>query len=397
MYEDIINTLQRLFMQENMNETFQNLAALEAPKRNCALVYLKLILLPTVAYLYFLLGYLDILHFKVGIHSVVLIGFIYIVSLIFAKHNGEFGACTFRRYSKEFQTELHEYVSKNLMPIGGQMKSNASFENFIDTYSKGIRNDNYASVAASIFPTMGILGTFISIALTLPDFSSQSAGALENEISLLLSGVGTAFYVSIYGILLSLWWIFFEKRGLSRFDRDVMFVQNATASLFWTKEEIEQAYLQENLQNFERIGKMFERLSYNDFFERLGKSIETKFGLFDEMLTLEATAVKRGAEHIKEGMEALSRSQDRQRDLAVIHEDILTKLSLFNESTTSLHVKLMHSNEAMLKTNEELLRTLKETQQSDTAANDEVESLKESLKIIDAETEEIIQKMDALK
>ncbi|MBP1679764.1 MAG: rane protein [Proteobacteria bacterium] len=386
-------------MNENMNETLQNLAALEAPKRNCALVYLKLILLPTLAYLYFLLGFLGILHFKVGIHSIVLIGFIYIVALIFAKHNGEFGVCTFRRYSKEFQVELHEYVSKNLMPIGGVMKSNASFENFIDTYAKGIRNDNYASVAASIFPTMGILGTFISIALTLPDFSSQSAGALENEISLLLSGVGTAFYVSIYGILLSLWWIFFEKRGLSRFDRDVAVIQNATASLFWTKEEIEQAYLQENLQNFERIGKMFERLSSNDFFERLGKSIETKFKLFDEMLTLEAQAVKRGAEHIKEGMEALSRSQDRQRDLAVIHEDILTKLTLFNESTTNLHIKIANSSEEMVKTNQELLRTLQETGsiQGETPPNEEVESLKESLKIIDAETEEIIQKMDALK
>lgn len=386
-------------MNENMNETLQNLAALEAPKRNCALVYLKLILLPTLAYLYFLLGFLGILHFKVGIHSIVLIGFIYIVALIFAKHNGEFGVCTFRRYSKEFQVELHEYVSKNLMPIGGVMKSNASFENFIDTYAKGIRNDNYASVAASIFPTMGILGTFISIALTLPDFSSQSAGALENEISLLLSGVGTAFYVSIYGILLSLWWIFFEKRGLSRFDRDVAVIQNATASLFWTKEEIEQAYLQENLQNFERIGKMFERLSSNDFFERLGKSIETKFKLFDEMLTLEAQAVKRGAEHIKEGMEALSRSQDRQRDLAVIHEDILTKLILFNESTTNLHIKIAKSSEEMVKTNQELLRTLQETGsiQGETPPNEEVESLKESLKIIDAETEEIIQKMDALK
>lgn len=386
-------------MNENMNETLQNLAALEAPKRNCALVYLKLILLPTLAYLYFLLGFLGILHFKVGIHSIVLIGFIYIVALIFAKHNGEFGVCTFRRYSKEFQVELHEYVSKNLMPIGGVMKSNASFENFIDTYAKGIRNDNYASVAASIFPTMGILGTFISIALTLPDFSSQSAGALENEISLLLSGVGTAFYVSIYGILLSLWWIFFEKRGLSRFDRDVAVIQNATASLFWTKEEIEQAYLQENLQNFERIGKMFERLSSNDFFERLGKSIETKFKLFDEMLTLEAQAVKRGAEHIKEGMEALSRSQDRQRDLAVIHEDILTKLTLFNESTTNLHIKIAKSSEEMVKTNQELLRTLQETGsiQGETPPNEEVESLKESLKIIDAETEEIIQKMDALK
>jgi RNase adaptor protein for sRNA GlmZ degradation len=97
-------------------------------------------------------------------------------------------------------------------------------------------------------------------------------------------------------------------------------------------------------------------------------------------------------------MEALSRSQDRQRDLSIIHEDILTKLTLFNESKTNLQIKIAKSSEEMVKTNQELLRTLQETSsiQSDTT-NPEVESLKESLKIIDAETEEIIQKMDALK
>lgn len=386
-------------MQEDVNETLQNLATLESSKQSCAMVYLKLMLLPTFAYLYFVLGFLDILHFKVGIHSIVLIGFIYLVALVFAKHNGEFGACTFRSNTQEFERELHEYVSKNLMQIGTTVKSNASFESFIDTYAKRIRNDNYASIAAGVFPTMGILGTFISIALTLPDFSSQSAGALEQEISLLLSGVGTAFYVSIYGILLSLWWIFFEKRGLSRFDRQIALLQEKTASLFWTKEEIEQAYLQENLQHFEKIGKMFEQLSGNDFSERLSQNIESKFELFDRMLNLEAAAVKRGAEHIKEAMDILSQSQGKQRDLSLLHEDILTKISLFNEKTTDLHVKLMRSNEEILDANQELLQTLKEnaTPSYEHEENDEVASLKESLKMIDAQTEEIIQKMDALK
>ena len=387
-------------MQPDMNETLQNLASLETENKHCFIVYLKIILLPTLAYLYFLLGYFGVIHFKVGIHSIILIGFIYLVSLIFAKHNGEFGACYFRRYSNEFKVELDQYITKNLMRIGDQEKSNASFENFIDYYSKRIRNDNYASVAASIFPTMGILGTFISIALTLPDFSSQTVGALENEISLLLSGVGTAFYVSIYGILLSLWWIFFEKRGLSRFDRDIELIQETTSSLFWTKEEIEQAYLKENLQHFEKIGKMFESLSSNDFFERLSKSIESKFGLFDQMLTLEAEAVKRGAEHIKEGMDALAHSQEKQRDLGLIHENILTKLNEFNENSISLHEKMTQEQVGMLEANKELLEALNEALSSRNdmpIRNEEVESLKESLKIIDAETEEIIQKMDALK
>ena len=383
-----------------MTETLKNLASLETKKKHCFFVYLKIITLPSLAYLYFLLGFIGVLHFQVGVHSIVLIGLIYLVALIFAKHNGEFGSCYFRRYINEFRVELDEYIKKNLMRIGEEVKSNASFENFIDEYSKRIRNDNYASIGASLFPTMGILGTFISIALTLPNFSSQTAGALEHEISLLLSGVGTAFYVSIYGILLSLWWIFFEKRGLSRFDRDIELIKEESSSLFWTKEEIEHAYMRENLHNFEKIGKMFERLSTNDFFERLSQSIESKFTLFDKMLTLEAEAVKRGAEHIKDGMDALARSQEKQRDLGLIHENILTQLKQFNDNTIALHVKMNQEQVGMLEANKELLEALNETltNRTDmTTQNEEVESLKESLKIIDAETEQIIQKMDALR
>jgi len=386
-------------MNERMDEMLQDLSGLERKSTHCAGTYLSLITLPSAAYLYFILGYLDVLHFHVGIHSIVLIGLIFFVSLLFAKHNGEYGACTFRRYGNELKSELNAYVTKNLMRIGETEKSNATFETFMDAYAKRIRNDNYASIAAGVFPTMGILGTFISIALTLPDFSSQTAGALEQEISVLLSGVGTAFYVSIYGILLSLWWIFFEKRGLSRFDRDVEIIREATASLFWTKEEIEQAYLKENLQHFEKIGLMFERLSSNDFFERLGKNIESKFELFDEMLTMEASAVKRVSEHIKEGMDTLARSQEKQKGLIELHEQMLAKIEGFNENTTALHVKMAESNEEMIATNQELLRALKESAaaRNPSEPNAEVESLKESLKIIDAETEEIIQKMDALK
>lgn len=386
-------------MHERMNEMLKDLSGLEQKEKNCFGVYVTLIALPLAAYLYFILGYVGVLHFKVGTHSIVLIGLIFLVSLLFAKHNGEFGACTFRRYRNDFKQELNEYINKNLMRIGEVEKSNASFENFIDGYAKRIRNDNYASVAAGVFPTMGILGTFISIALTLPDFSSQTSSALEHEISLLLSGVGTAFYVSIYGILLSLWWIFFEKKGLSRFDRDVELIREATSSLFWTKEEIEQAYLKENLDNFERIGKMFERLSSNDFFERLGHTIENKFSLFDEMLKLEGEAVKKSAEHFKGGLDALSRSQEKQRGLVQIHEDMLKKIDAYNLHTQTLHVKMQEANEEMLATNQELLKTLKEGAMARTESepNVEVESLKESLKMIDAETEEIIHKMDALK
>lgn len=51
----------------------------------------------------------------------------------------------------------------------------------------------FASIGSAIFPMMGILGTFISIAFSMPNFSSSDTAALEQEIADLLSGVGTAF------------------------------------------------------------------------------------------------------------------------------------------------------------------------------------------------------------
>lgn len=415
-------------------DTLRNLTVLDNDSSSCLAVYLKIIALPALVYGYFLLGYFGVLDFKVEVHSIVLIGLIFLVSLLFARHNGEFGACYFKRHHEDFRIELKRYIVKNLMQIGEHTKSNASFDSFIDEFSKRIRNDNYASVGAGIFPTMGILGTFVSIAMTMPDFSSQTSEALEKEISLLLTGVGTAFYVSIYGILLSLWWIFFEKRGLSKFDKAIEAIREESRGLFWTKEEIEQAYLKENLLHFEKIGSMFERLSSNDFFERLGESIEEKFGLFDKMLSLEAESVRRGAIHLKEGMQALADSQEKQRDLGVLHGHILDALHKFNDTTKALHVSIIEERKTLADSQKEANLALRESaasmaeqlQESSKYAGalhvkamerfiealnalqtrlesdgpntaPEVESLRESLRMIDEETEHIIQKLDALK
>jgi DNA-binding transcriptional MerR regulator len=85
---------------------------------------------------------------------------------------------------------------------------------------------------------MGILGTFVAIALSMPDFSVTDTQALDREISLLLSGVGSAFFASIYGILLSLIWTYFEKRGLSKIENYFSSIKKASSSLIWSKEEL---------------------------------------------------------------------------------------------------------------------------------------------------------------
>jgi len=57
-------------------------------------------------------------------------------------------------------------------------------EDFINDYYKSFRNDNFAVVATSLFPMLGILGTFTAIAISMPDFSIDDMGSLDKQISI---------------------------------------------------------------------------------------------------------------------------------------------------------------------------------------------------------------------
>ncbi len=312
-------------------------------KAKCIATYLQLIVLPFLVYLYFVLGYFHIVSLPVQAHSIALMGIIFISSLIFAQHNAFFGRCLFKKNFDTFNANLKAHIVNNIVQIAKVKKSNASFDDFVAQENKDIRNNNYASIAASVFPTMGILGTFISIALTMPDFAASSNSELDKEISILLSGVGTAFYVSIYGILLSLWWIFFEKLGLSLYDKDINSIKENTKELFWTKEELEQAYLRENLNHFSEISSMLKSLSQEKFFIKLSQAIDEKFDLFDKMLKLESEVVNLSSKQVKEGLKDLRIAQDKQQNLGKVHTDILRTLQQFSKGLDEMQLNSVES------------------------------------------------------
>lgn len=58
---------------------------------------------------------------------------------------------------------------------------------------------------------LGILGTFIGLTYGISNFQTSSTEQIKNSIETLLSGMGTAFISSIYGMLLSIVFTFFEK------------------------------------------------------------------------------------------------------------------------------------------------------------------------------------------
>lgn len=325
--------------KEARNDNFTDLALPEVKSRQSFFVYAKIVFLPTAIYLVTLLGYFGYINFQIGLHTVVMMGVIWAISLVFAKNSAELACCYFEQSGADFKRNLKEYIIKHLLVIGKDTKSNAGFDEFVAYYTRNLRNENFASVGAGIFPMLGILGTFISIAVSMPEFNSSNTIQLETEISTLLSGVATAFYVSIYGIFLALWWIFFEKYGTSKFETLVRRQKNATSGFFWTKEELDRRYLQENLRHFEKIGAIFEHVSNAEFFEELDKTIDGKFKTFTNILKNEEEAVKLSDEHIKQTMNTLLKSSKDQKDLVKIHAEILNVINKFNGSIKDMQLK----------------------------------------------------------
>lgn len=164
----------------------ENLVDFDLPQtsaKSLISVYGKIILAPTLVFLIFVLGFLNLIVLKVEIHSLLMLGVLYLIALISARHNAEFGVSVFEKNIENFKSNLKNFIMKTLFNVGETKKSSAKFETFVAEYSQNIRNDNYASAMSGIFPMMGILGTFISIAISMPNFSSSNINALEGEIA----------------------------------------------------------------------------------------------------------------------------------------------------------------------------------------------------------------------
>ena len=223
----------------------------------CFLNFLVIALLPSLFFGGIILGYLGMIPLKIDSYTVIIIGLIYLIYLLFIQHNANYVICRMRQNHTHLKQSIQQSIQEHALTIRDKTKSTINIERYINEYYKGFRNDNFASVAPSFFPMLGILGTFTAIAISMPDFSSQNSEALESEISLLLSGIGTAFYASIYGIFLSILWTYFEKRGLSKADADVHNLERAYSEFIWSESELKK---HEHMQHQMRDERLIEGL-----------------------------------------------------------------------------------------------------------------------------------------
>jgi len=171
-------------------------------------------------------------------HTFYIILIIFFIFILFIPHNAYISICKIKKQFNVTRNELEKNLEKTALEIDGKTKSVLSVREFLEEYFKNIRNDNFAKIASSTFPMLGILGTFIAIAISMPDFTVSNSKELDAEISRLLSGVGTAFYASIFGIFLSLWWTFFERLGLSRTEQLTLSLEDIYSKYIWSQKEL---------------------------------------------------------------------------------------------------------------------------------------------------------------
>jgi hypothetical protein len=376
-----------------------------------------LLTVPSALFAIIILCYLGKLPLTVEIHSVILIGFIYFIYLFFVRHNAYYVSCKFKTQYESMFFSLKDYIDNNLLTIDDTTKANGSVDDFLKDYTSNLRNNNFSSIASGIFPTLGILGTFISIALSMPDFSSANTTALEQEISILLGGVGTAFYVSIYGIFLSIWWTFFEKIGMSRFEHDTYMIKETTKSYFWTKIDIESIHIKSNLNNFSKMSEVFEKLTSSDLMDNITVLIEKRVALLDDLLKKEVlltTKISDNIEHNEKlstmlkdmtlNMSTTIKTFEQSKDSYTISAQLLNnsigKLNGHLDNLSSDNLKAIYSN--IVKSIETMKSDMEKIEWKFKQGLDEYDTkftdkLQNSLESIDQQTVKIIEDLTEFK
>ncbi len=311
------------------------------PKTSCLPHILVILLIPFLFLVGLVLGYLGLIPLKVETHTLVIVAFIFIVFLFFVKHNANYAACRMHGTFAPMEESLHTALRANALTIMGKTKSTLNVKEFIAEYYKDIRNDNFAKVAPSVFPMLGILGTFVAIALSMPNFTVKDLGALDQEISILLSGIGTAFYASIYGIMLSLIWIYFEKRGISKVDKNIHDLEKLYDSRIWKKSElIKHEHMQSELKDQEIVQTLKEIFNM-DFVRQLNEQYLSNFTAIMNETTQSFTKLTKQMQHASlELRETIEKIEGREESINAVSA-IKSNIEAFNENAQRLE-KSMH-------------------------------------------------------
>ncbi len=314
----------------------------------CFFKAMLLALVPLLFIIFVGLNFFHIIPFAhISIHTFVILLIIFFIFLLFVPHNAYVSECKMRAHLNILQNEIEKQLDLTKLEIGSKSKSILDIEEFLGEYFSDIRNDNFAKIAATTFPMLGILGTFIAIAISMPNFTISNVNELNTQISKLLSGVGTAFYASIFGIFLSLWWIFFERFGLSKINALAHSLKKVYAKDIWSQRELLAfKYNQKMLFENEFI-KSLKEIFNLDFIKEINKEhLQTYQNLIEKskegLLNIEKELSK-SAKEISQSTKALAANKEALEATRLLSENIKE----FNESAKNLLILLKSFDEGL--------------------------------------------------
>lgn len=330
--------------------------------------FFMLLSVPLGLFVMLTLGFIGLIPLKVETHSIIIIFLILVIFMFFIIHNAWYSFSYFRNNMDSVIVKIEKYLISNELEIANRKKSFGNIDPFFEDHFKNVRNDNFASVASSIFPTLGILGTFTAIAISMPDFSVESQAALENEISILLSGIGTAFYASIFGIFLSLWWVFFEKRGLTKIQKDIDIIKEGYLDKMWKKEELEVLTLVQNRSQNDKLLEKIQTVITPDFIYKLDEIAQGKIELIEKL----------DSEHKNTEEELIN----RYKDLTSLFNNTSSKQNEVLQSFDKLHTSIS-------KTNTLLANSILEQNSHSNAVKKEIYSVLSSFELVSSDLKKL--------
>jgi hypothetical protein len=314
---------------------------------SCPGVFLTLMSVPFLFVAALAAGYARYIPVEIGLHTLVTVAFIFVIFLFFIPHNASYAVCRISRNFALMEQDLQEGLRRNALTIMGKTKSTLTVRDFLDEYFKAVRDDNYARVAATIFPMLGILGTFLAIALSMPDFTVSSSEKLDEQISILLAGVGTAFYASIYGIFLSLWWIFFERRGLAKIERQIQALEELYNDKIWKKSElVKHEHMQSELKDQKIIQTLQETFNLDFIREMSNQYLRSYKSIVEETTRSFSTLAEKMQESSRELRQTLERLESR-RESVQAEESMEKNLRQFVRTAQRLEEGLEHFDGSM--------------------------------------------------
>lgn len=354
---------------------------------SCTSHSFAILLIPFLFLVGLVLAYLGIFPINVEAHTLGIVAFIFVVFVFFVKHNANYAVCYMKGSFFNMEEELQAALRENALTIMGKTKSTLHVSDFITEYYRDIRNDNFARVAPSVFPMLGILGTFIAIALSMPDFTVKDLGALDREISILLSGIGTAFYASIYGIMLSLIWTYFEKRGIAKVDKQIFDLEKIYGQRVWKRSElIKHEHMQSELKDQQIVQTLKETFNM-DFIKELNdqylKNFTTIIHDTTNSFTKLTVHMQEASSELRDTLENIHHRQASVDAVSVMEENI----EGFNENAQNLQKSMERFDGSVDHTFEKI----------DEELGQAVEKLAEFARIISEQNEQILENTAALK